>query len=1133
MKGYVAFFCRAVSAKVIRGIALAATAFIGTAHAATNLIVHGDFGTATYSTGGSTYHPSQTGWTLSSNGQPVIQLKSQSVPFSCGQFGCYGGAAYNWACVASTAQVGFETSNIANLKPGTRYRLSYYAFRDTTELAATDPSYGQDGNVTAYLLSGTRGSYALKDFKISPAVFGAYQPGAKSPYVVDFTTPVQTTSSGESNLNAATLRFVWPSMIAGPLKVAMCLTGVSLQEVPGITAVNRVVANTYGYPMLGNKVATLVLPQGTSTTGLKWRLRKGNGFPQVGYSVSVPFYAVVTDANGVPVKDANGNYTLQKNADGTDRSVGGTGTGGQSSYFPENNGLIPANGLVLDTDSGEYTYTLDFSSYGKPTKNTAVINLQATPSQYTAADGNIYYIFSRPTTTTGFSTCSDCYIDVVDAAGNTIAVSPVINIQAAPYQSLKNDALYSFYHQRSGVDVNPSFIAPIAYNQENNALKHAAGHQPDTAGCWANGTTNLDLHGNDWGNNVADCYSYTKDVAGGWYDAADHGKYVVNGGVALWTLQNMVERLQTSGTLNSAFPAGKLNLPATLNDQGVAMSNLSDLMAEARTEMEWMLKMQAPAQLRMKVPLGYQDKTQTGAVVGPTGLAGVYQVGLTGSPIPSSSAGVISFGGAQAKLPRLRTKLILTSVDVGGLVFHAVHDDKWTGIPLNPANYNSAAGGYLDPKTNAINANRRVLMYPTSAATLNFAAVAAQCSRIWKGVDNAFAARCFDAATLAWDSAKKFRTGFTDTYGTIVPAKSDIFRYEYTNQSWSAADPSTRNNTILQYGFAINPMFNGGGAYGDLRVGDEFYWAGAELYLATAAKGAADISYHTYGKSQGVLSGADGNGQWSKCEQTVEPIQCYAWINGFDWQNTSALGTISLLTYSGGALASITAKTNLTSFADTLVAQTKSQGFKFAKQAYNPSNRDTQYEWGANGGVLNRALILGTAYGLQTDLVKKQSYIDSVVESMGYLLGRNVLGKSFISGYGNNPLTNPHHRWFAKHADVAYPKVPAGYLAGGPNTRDIPALRANAPRYETASAVSYGLANGDLQATLGGISDKSQKYFDSDVVANCINEAAISIPTYVPQKCYADHYQSFATNEIAINWQAPLVWVTQFLSENY
>jgi hypothetical protein len=36
--------------------------------------------------------------------------------------------------------------------------------------------------------------------------------------------------------------------------------------------------------------------------------------------------------------------------------------------------------------------------------------------------------------------------------------------------------------------------------------------------------------------------SYRLDVSGGWYDAGDHDKYVVNGGISVWTLLNLYER---------------------------------------------------------------------------------------------------------------------------------------------------------------------------------------------------------------------------------------------------------------------------------------------------------------------------------------------------------------------------------------------------------------------------------------------------------------------------------------------------------------------------------------------------------------------------------------------------------------
>ena len=34
-----------------------------------------------------------------------------------------------------------------------------------------------------------------------------------------------------------------------------------------------------------------------------------------------------------------------------------------------------------------------------------------------------------------------------------------------------------------------------------------------------------------------------------------------------------------------------------------------------------------------------------------------------------------------------------------------------------------------------------------------------------------------------------------------------------------------------------------------------------------------------------------------------------------------------------------------------------------------------------------------------------------------------------------------------------------------------------------------------------------------------------------PQTCYADHIESYSTNEVAINWNAPLAWDAAFLDD--
>ena len=84
---------------------------------------------------------------------------------------------------------------------------------------------------------------------------------------------------------------------------------------------------------------------------------------------------------------------------------------------------------------------------------------------------------------------------------------------------LARAALRYFYQNRSGIALAQPFT-------EGAAWERAAGHPPTTeVPCAAD----------------AGC-DYTLDVAGGWYDAGDHGKYVVNGGISRLELLNHYER---------------------------------------------------------------------------------------------------------------------------------------------------------------------------------------------------------------------------------------------------------------------------------------------------------------------------------------------------------------------------------------------------------------------------------------------------------------------------------------------------------------------------------------------------------------------------------------------------------------
>ena len=84
-------------------------------------------------------------------------------------------------------------------------------------------------------------------------------------------------------------------------------------------------------------------------------------------------------------------------------------------------------------------------------------------------------------------------------------------------------------------------------------LARAAGHPHETATCFS---------GPDEAGTIWHGCDYSLDVTGGWYDAGDHGKYVVNGGSSVWMLLNAWERAQAKGGIGaSVYPDGTATSP--------------------------------------------------------------------------------------------------------------------------------------------------------------------------------------------------------------------------------------------------------------------------------------------------------------------------------------------------------------------------------------------------------------------------------------------------------------------------------------------------------------------------------------------------------------------------------------------
>jgi len=144
---------------------------------------------------------------------------------------------------------------------------------------------------------------------------------------------------------------------------------------------------------------------------------------------------------------------------------------------------------------------------------------------------------------------------------------------------------------------------------------------------------------------------------------------------------------------------------------------------------------------------------------------------------------------------------------------------------------------------------------------------------------------------------------------------------------------------------------------------------------------------------------------------------------------------------------------------------------------YAPANN--MWDWGSNSIVLNNMVVLAGAYSL----TGKAKYRDAVLTGIDYVLGRNALNQSYVTGYGTVFSQNQHSRWYSHQLDPNLPHPPRGTLSGGPNS---------------------GVQDPVAQAKLTG----------------CVG-----------QFCYIDDIQSWSTNELTINWNAPLAWIAGFVAD--
>jgi endoglucanase len=234
------------------------------------------------------------------------------------------------------------------------------------------------------------------------------------------------------------------------------------------------------------------------------------------------------------------------------------------------------------------------------------------------------------------------------------------------------------------------------------------------------------------------------------------------------------------------------------------------------------------------------------------------------------------------------------------------------------------------------------------------------------------------------------------------------------------------------------------GGYGDGYLGDEFNWAACELYITTG-----NLNYYNY-INYNINVGAPG------------------------WPDVNTLGYISMSHHEINLKNGVDA----TAFKNKLITTANTfKNYALKNSAYQiPMGENAgNFSWGSNAVAANQSLVLLQAFAYTKD----SSYLFAAQGNLDYLLGRNPMRFSYVTGFGNNSPLKPHHR--PMEGDGITEPIP-GFLVGGPHS---------------------GQQDG------------------------CV------YPSNLPALSYLDETCSYSTNEIAINWNAPLAYILGSITAIY
>ncbi|MCC5941170.1 MAG: glycoside hydrolase family 9 protein [Balneolaceae bacterium] len=265
--------------------------------------------------------------------------------------------------------------------------------------------------------------------------------------------------------------------------------------------------------------------------------------------------------------------------------------------------------------------------------------------------------------------------------------------------------------------------------------------------------------------------------------------------------------------------------------------------------------------------------------------------------------------------------------------------------------------------------------------------------------------------------------------------------YSAAQKAWDFLENNPGNEP--EGGFK-NPPGVTGGEYGDPSDLDERLWASAELFNLTDSEVYLDFFIQNYNRLS--LS-------------NIPPIS---------WRDAESLALRAFLSsnipdrYSNEREV---IKTHIINHADSILEVQKANNYK------NLLQKD-QYYWGSNSVGLAYAFDLIHAFEISGEL----EYRLAALDQLHFILGRNPLNLSMVTGVGSVSVKNPYHQ-LSEMGGFSAP-VP-GMLVGGPNNHLL------------------------------------------------LNDRNISTR---PAKNYEDTFKNYLVNEPAINFTAILVFVTTAFS---